>query len=357
MVFRFWHPDKWTYVGNQKWKGHEAFFIYRIPRQSVWSPDRNPFRRKTIMSYLNTKHDASVIVHVHEYDWKNGRRLHSISDWLDSGFFSIKNFPNSPEGHKLYESVRAIYAAEINRAASQVRNNDMAMLDIANFCRISVEQLTDDGLCVTDGYIRLRFWDFKGQPHKTYAEHFVSTVTGGAGLDYTEVSCEHILCQPYSGLRDGGDCLFSVDLAEIFRAIAAFYSGVSSDDGDTGLLTLLTETLQKPKPEGILLLPTKLGISMVISLRNVARVVEVRSGESRLGESWQMWYLEPERERDFGNKAEGATRPKAPALSIRFIPTENYYDRFQVHNPWSGRSLYGFAQAMSNMIDMHLPPM
>jgi hypothetical protein len=299
------------------------------------------------MSYLKTQHEASVIVHVREHDWKNGRRLESISTWLASGFFSIKNFPNCPEGHKLYESVLAIYDEDISRAAIQIRNGDLAMLQIANFCRISVEKLTDDGLCITDGYIRLRFYDFKGQPHKTYAEHFVETATGGSGLDFTEASCEHVLCHPYA-LHNVEGCV-SVDLSEIFRAITAFYGGVADNADDTELATRLTEILQKPKPDGTIILPTKLGITMEISLRNVARVAEIRS---RSGESWQMWCLEAEREKDFSSKEEGATRPKVPTLSIRFIPTEKY-DRLLYRNPWSGRNLYGFAQAMSNMIDMH----
>lgn len=301
------------------------------------------------MSYLNTQHEASVIVHVSEHDWKNGRRLRSISDWLMFGFFDIKNFPNCPEGHKLYESVGAIHDEEISRAAIQIRNGDLAMLEIANFCRISVEKLTDDGLGVTDGYIRLRFYDFKGQPHKVYAEHFVKTTTGGGGLDFTEVSCEHVLCHPYN-LRNEG--WVDVDLSEIFRAITAFYDGVADNADDTELATRLTETLQKPQPDGTLILPTKIGITMEISLRNVARVAEIRS---RSGESWQIWCLEAEREKDFGNKEEGATRAKMPTLSIRFIPTGEY-DRLRYRNPWSGRNLYGFAQAMSNMIDMHQSP-
>lgn len=303
------------------------------------------------MSYLKTKHEASVTVHVREHYWKNGRRLESISDWLMSGFFSIRNFPNCPEGHKLYESVRAIYDGEIGRAASQIRNGDLAMLEIANFCRISIEKLTDDGLCVTDGYIRLRFYDFKGQPHKTYAEHFVETATGGSGLDFTEVSCEHVLCHPYA-LRNVEGHAVAVDLSEIFRAITAFYGGIADNADGTELATCLTETLQKPQPDGTLILPTKLGITMEISLRNVARVAEI---QSRPGKSWQMWCLEAEREKDFSSKEEGATRPKVPTLSIRFIPTEKY-DRLRYLHPCSGRNLYGFAQALSNMIDMHQSP-
>jgi hypothetical protein len=305
----------------------------------VWSQDRNPFRRKT-MSYLTTQHNSRVIVPVTERDW-NKKSLERVLDWLVFGPFRRENFPGSPDGHKLYDVIHAGWREQVGKAKRQIHQGETAILDIGGFCRLSIEDLSRGSW--GDHNIALTFTDFHGKPHRKHAEDFVMVLHdghgGGCGIDFTRIESSHVLYRHHDRSSPGEPVDFSP--SRIFRAITSCYKGILGVDGFCE--QDLTDTLLRGDSH---VLTTSLDIVVEVAIQGMTSVAVTRNIDS-----WQEWQAVPAVERDFSNNDRNAMRSKDIVLQIACTPN-GAYDLGLHSTPWSGKSLYGFAQMLSNAIDI-----